>query len=735
MSSLRPESNKIHSLGSDNYRWSKLFVGGIDANESVKITNTNVNEKALIITGSMSLKSGGDISLYDSGHNDKEYKVLETLLLLSNSLNTPNTIDETNLLHLSGVLNETISSYKTFSGGLELKLLPNVTYTISGTIDSDSNDGSIATTKWVTDKLAINTISDATQLIAGKVKLASNEQYISGTNFESGSIPLVVQPAYIKQKFESILSQLVNGLNYKGALSITSSSLPDFITGSNTGDFYYINTSGSVPITGSDLQTTSSIYFDAGNLLVFKKDVTSGSLNTTQFDLIQNSLNFQSIKNQLVSGNVSEEEYYANSLYSKGLKDVDSNINYIHSDFIKKSGFIALDTDGNGINDAASFDFKDSKNFKVPNFTYSTLPAPDDETYYAINLNTIEGAARQKISISSLKDVKAINEFAPLHSQVLMWNSGSDSEDPVIAEGWYPSTLTFSSQLKGLTDVDIITDSNPPTGRSTLSDGHILIYSGTIDEGKWITSASIPLSTRIAYTSGSSTNISGSFQTFFTRNIFTNGLDTNSFWVSSSLDTGSDLTDYQGYKLLPAFNTTTLNQSTNGPYLNNRILTLSRLSDVPNIEWVTKKSLKRVITKTITNPNTNINLLSNATDTNSEYNKLKLDETIQNFHMFNDFIWIFNINDNAENLTVTLPTYEVWPYDMPSALKTGFTLTIKNIPISTWDINSPEKYTISIKPLTGQYIDGIINDTIPLVPYSSISFVVSDKSALGWIII
>lgn len=738
MSSLRPESNKIHSLGTDNYRWSKLSVGQINANDKVVINNeTSPLEEALVITGSMSISAGGDISLFDQGHNNKEYKVLETLLLLSESVNTPNTIDESNLLHLSGSA-ETVTSFKTFSGGVQFKLDPNTTYTISGTIDSGSNDESIATTKWVTNKVSNITIYPATADTAGKVRLATLDQYNSGTNSVSVNgipTPLVAQPAYIKSKFDSLLSQLANGLNYKGALSITNNQLPNSITGSLLGDFYYIQSSGSVSITGSDLETTSSIQFNPGNLMVFKNNVSSGSLNTTQFDLIQNTLNFQEIKNQLISGNVSNEEYYANSLYSKGMIGVDENKKYTYVDFIKKEGFKAEINDAinpdTNLPEAASFDFSDSKSFKVPNFLYDTTPPSSEYLHRALNYTTVKYAAKQNISLGDLSNVITINDYAPSHDQILTWNSGSI--DGTVAASWYPKTLTISSELKSLTDVDIITGSDPPTGRQTLSNGHILIYSGNLETGKWISSASVPLSNRIAYTSGSSTNLSGS-QIFETLNVFSNGLNSTKFFISSSLDrdylTGSD---YQGFKILPGYEQTNFGQN---EIIRDRILLLSNVNNVANIDWVTKKSLKKVNTIQISNPDTNIQLLNGIPTSfpNDEYVKLKLDESKQNFYMFNDFIWVFRINDGCTNSKVTLPNYRIYPYNLP-LIKKGFTLTIKNIPQSDWDNTKPEDYTIMIQPITDQYIDGIQDDLIPLVPYSSITFVVSDQAATGWIII
>lgn len=684
MSSLRPESNKVHSLGTDSIRWKKLSVGGINANEQVIIDNIT-DDFALIVTGSMSLKEG-DISLWD---NNTEYKVLETLLDLSAGAN----IDETNLVHKSGA--ETISGFKTFTGGIQLTKSSNVTFKIAGDdLDPTSNDGTIPTTKWVNDKISGVTIANATTTSSGKVRLAtSSDMNGNGTNLDSDENPIVVQPSQVISKVNTAVQGIVGGLIYKGSIDIVNGQISqNSITSSLTGDFWYVKTGGTVSI--SNGSTNQDVVFNVGNIIIFKLDATNPIL-TTQFDVIQNSLTFEQIKGTLETGNTGNVEYYANSLYSKGIIGATSSDKY---DYQK----ILLSTGSNTSEVGSTYDFSNS-DMTVKTLSFDTPEATGTQKNLVLNVNSLENYLENNLSIDKLKDVETTNAYVPSHGQFLMW-SNDPNGDPSSLQKWIPQTLpTITTTLVGLTDTEI---TNP-------TDGQALIYDNATS--KWKNSSSLSLPSTLAYTSASSPP-----QNFVNENTFTGGLTSTKQLKTTSGQT----TTWSGFSDAGSL----ANQ-----YLGNtvyRSILYSTSSFGNNIvttnDWVTRKSLKRTITGQLTaNVNLQTTLLSDL---------YGMDDSKNNYPIFNDFVWIFR-PDGISPRTISLPNcFNL--VAVPAFLKTGFTLNIKNIPHGSYlTTTNPENYIINIAPQTGQSIDGVLDDTIQLVPYSSITFVVSDDTTVGWVII
>lgn len=684
MSSLRPESNKVHSLGTDSIRWKKLSVGGINADEQVIIDNTT-DTFGLIVTGSMSLKEG-DISLWD---NNTEYKVLEKLLDLSAGAN----IDETNLVHKSGA--ETISGFKTFTGGLQLTKSSGVTFKIAGDdLDPTSNDGTIPTTKWVNDKISGVTIANATTTSSGKVRLAtSSDMNGNGTNLDSNGNPIVVQPSQVISKVNTAVQGIAGGLIYKGSIDIVNGQISqNSITSSLIGDFWYVKTGGTVSI--SNGSTNENVVFNVGNIIIFKLDATNPIL-TTQFDVIQNSLTFEQIKGTLETGNTGNVEYYANSLYSKGIIGATSSDKYDYTKLLK--------TSGDNISDVNSlYDFStNSSTVTVKDLSFTVPLATSAEKKQVLNVNSLENYLENNLSIDKLKDVETTNSYVPSHGQFLMW-SNDPNGNPSSLQKWIPQTLpTITTTLAGLTDTTI---DNP-------TDGQALIYDNATS--KWKNSSSLSLPSTLAYTSASSPP-----QNFVNENTFTGGLTSTKQLKTTS---GQTIT-WSGFSDAGSL----ANQHLGNTVYRSILYSTSSFGNniVTTNDWVTRKSLKRTITDQLTtNINLQTTLLSNG-----------MDDSKNNYPILNDFIWIFR-PDGFSSKTISLPSC-FNPAANPAFLKTGFTLNIKNIPQGSYSTTTnPENYIINIAPQTNQYIDGVLNDTIQLVPYSSITFVVSDDQTVGWVII
>jgi hypothetical protein len=687
MSSLRPESNKVHSLGTDSIRWKKLSVGGINADEQVIIDNTT-DTFGLIVTGSMSLKEG-DISLWD---NNTEYKVLETLLDLSAGTN----IDETNLVHKSGT--ETISGFKTFTGGLQLTKSSGVTFKIAGDdLDPTSNDGTIPTTKWVNDKLSDITIANATTSASGKVRLATSDDMAgSGTNTDQSSNPIVVQPSQVISKVNTAVQGIAGGLIYKGAIDIVNSLiLQTSITSSLSGDFWYVKTGGTVSI--SNGSTNENVTFNVGNIVIFKSDATNPIL-TTQFDVIQNALNFEQIKGVLESGNTSNIEYYANSLYSKGIIGATATDKYDYTDLLNTTGLNTAESN-------ASYDFSTNPNVTVTvkDLSFDVPLATDAQKKQALNVNSLENYLDNNLSIDKLKDVQTTNAYIPSHGQFLMWSNDTNSNPPSLQK-WIPQTLpTITTTLSGLEDTLILSPTN----------NQALVYDSTA--GKWKNSSSLTLPDTVAYTSASSPP-----QNFINENTFTGGLT-----ATKQLKTTSGQTvTWSGFADAGAL----ANQHLGNPAYRSVLYSTSSFGNniVTTNDWVTRKSLKRAVTTDLTsNIDLQTALLSNT---------YGMDDSKNNYPIFNDFIWTYR-PDGVATRTITLPSC-LNSSPSPAFLKTGFTLNIKNIPQGSYSTTTtPENYIINISPQLDQYIDGVQNDIIQLVPYSSITFVVSDDQTVGWVII
>ena len=721
MSSLRPESNKSHQLGSNNIRWSNLYVGGIDTNEKVKIDPINNSEIALEITGSMELKSG-DISLFDSNDSNKEYKVLETLLNLSNSNGN---IDETNLVHISGALPETISNFKYFTGGLQLKIQNNSTYKIDGTILAESNDGTIPTTNWVTNKLSNISIDNATTVKAGKVRLAIPLQIASGIDIAGGGEPVVVQPSQLSGSISNAITQLkselASGLIYKGAIEIidnngTNVIYPNTITGSLQGDFYYIKTGGVISSSTGIVDLNDNIVettFIEGDIVVFKDDATDPLL-IDQFDIIQNSFSFEQIKN-LLENNNNTTNYIAKYLYSEGIIDNNDPPNlYTIDKFIKTTGenISIIDDEGNN----PTYDFSVADHFYVPSLTFDpNTPPTIDERKNALNINSLEDYFEDRVSINILKDVQTVDPFIPTNGQVLTYITGVNND----INKWVPQTLNISTNLKQLSDVSII--ETETAGRETLQDGQVLLYSSSL--GKWVNSAKVTM-TGVAYASASNNTTT---QTFLQNNLFTSGVQNTHYNIN-------DITNNPATTYVLQFPLANSNLDINTPITStiNKILYLTNKKDIPSIEWVNRKQLKKVISYTL---NSDLDLQSKYI-TDFKYSN-------SNFAQYNDFIWNIRPISNSSSYNITLPDIYIENINTSYSngiFKTGFTVTIKNIPndIVAAKLN-PENFVINIKPKTGQYIDFELDEIIKIVPFSSVTFVVSDggtsKNIPGWIAI
>lgn len=730
MSSLRPESNKSHQLGSSNFRWKSLHVGGIDANEQVKIDPLDNNQVALVITGSMELKSG-DISLYDANDNNKEYKVLETLLDLSTNLGNA-IIDETNLVHISGTTPETISNFKYFTGGVEFTIQNNSTYKINGTIDSNSDDGTISTTAWVNDKLQNISISNASLNNSGKVRLATQNQIDNGIDTSSGDV-LVVQPSQmsgsIHNSIEQLRSEIASGLIYKGALEIidingTNVISPNTVTGSLQGDFYYIKTGGVISSsTGTGIINSSNSIvvteFTEGDLVVFKDDAT-GPLIDNQFDIIQNSFNFTQIKN-LLENNTNQDDYIAKNLYVEGIVDTSNPPNkYTTNDILKTTGINTVVTDSLG--NKPTYNFLNADFVKVPTINYDANNVPtQDVKQRALNIYSLVDYLKDWVKLGDLNNVDSTVNTVPQNGHVLTYVTGANND----INKWLSQPLNVSTDLKGLTDVSILeVDTDPSSNRDILADGQGLIYSASL--GKWVNSSKTTLPSNVAYTSSSLTP-----QKFSSQNQFVSGVQNTSFNIINTLVNpvvnsiiNFPTTDASDYNL----NNTVANSSIL------KCLFLPDRKDIPSINWVTHKSLKKVNTFSV---NANISLVTN-------YNSFGYSESLNNFSLFNDFIWnlrpINNTSNNNTNFIITLPTTFNTASSNASQLKSGFCLTIKNIPNDITDAKlNPDKYILDIKPQAGQYIDFELDEVVKLVPFSSLTFVISDggvsNNIPGWIII
>jgi len=683
MSSLRPEINKLHSLGKEEIRWKNLFVEGIDADGQVKI-NFSENS-ALIITGNAEIREG-DISIWDNTVNpQEEYKVLERLKNLEANSNN---IDTSNLMHLSSSEgnNENILTLKTFKGGLILDTSGSKNYIItpSGSIPSGSNDGTIPTTYWVNQKLSTVTIENATDSIAGKVQLAKQED-INLSNDVSGSNPLVIRPSQLVSYVSSSVNSIAGGLNYKGAIEILESNGTKYISppisGSSQGDFWYVKTGGTITISDSDVE------FNNNDIVIFK-DAGIPDFNSSDFDIIPNSLSFQQIKNQLVSGNVSNEKYYANSLFAKGLTL--SNFNsgnastYILPDQIFKNygGNISLEE--------SSYNLVSSSYVGVPTITFNTPTPTDSSLKSALNVESMKDYLDKYLSLNSLSDVSTSGSNSPTNGQVLTWDTGINPNQ------WRPKTIQLTTNIDSLTDVTI----------TNVTNGQILLYSSASNQ--WINSDNNSQIQNAAYVSGTTD------QTFLQKNIFSNGL------IMSKQFNGSSWTNWPNdIKDQKIGDTTYSNILYNSSNFGQNI--------VATQEWTSRRSLKRI--RNYSNLNSDLNLID-------LYVALGYSETLNNYPYFNEILWIFRSTGQGNPLvkTITLPNINNTDSN-PPFIKQGFTLEIKNIPVSNWSTNLPENYIINIVPAAGQCIDAETNATIQLVPYASMTFTISDSSEIGWVII
>lgn len=691
MSSLRPESDKLHSLGTETIRWKNIFIENVDADGQIKVENTNSEQNALIVSGNVSINIG-DISIWDSSVEPKEeYKVLEKLKELQN--NSGN-IDDTNLMHLSSSNgeNEDILTLKTFKGGLVLDTSGSKTYTItpSGSIPSGSNDGSIPTTYWVNEKLKDFTIENATSALAGKVRLALPENISSAVDI-IGDNPLVVQPSQMVDYVSSSFGSIAGGLNYKGAVEvILDQETEEYyinppIYDSLQGDFWYVKLGGVITIAEEEIELNNN------DILIFKNDADGvDNLDISDFDIITNSLSFQQVKNLLVSGNLSSETYYAKNLFSKGIVIDETNFSPLTPATYLTSSQILKNYGTNTAISGSSYNFVSSSIVTVPTISFDTPIPTVNNQKTALNVESLIDYLNKYLSINSLSDVSTSGDYSPTNGQVLTWETNENLNQ------WIPKTINLTTNIDSLTDVTITNASN----------NQILVYSSA--SNSWINQNNTLQDANLAYISSSSS------QTFVQENIFSNGLrmtkeynGTN--WITWPIDVKDQ-------------------NLSNTTYSNILFHSGSFNKNVPATrEWSARRSLRRI---------KNEGVLAADIDLQGKYDILGYSDSENNYPYYNDILWIFRSQGVGQSpiKKITLPNISNNSAN-PAFIKQGFTLEIKNIPVSGWLTSSPENYVINISPTAGQAIDAEVNATIQLVPFASLTFVISDSTELGWVII
>ena len=628
MSSLRPEEDKLHSLGRQDKRWKNLFIGGIDANETINLNISDPSTNALnIIQGSVSILNG-DLLIKDNLVNPNQtINVLEKLKNLETSVQNANNaanadkldnLDSTDFVRSTGNVPQNITGIKDFKDSINFNNL-----FVTGTIDqSPSNTNIVPNVAWINNKLNTITINNASESEAGKVELATNAEAEAGTNL-NGSSPLVIRPSQLKQAVDTlnnrITDELIGQLNYRGALDFSfqnnSASLTS-LQSSLQDDFWYVKVAGSIIV---ESQTISLLI---GDIIIFKQDADDPLL-LSMFDIIPNTsidqITFNLIKSKLTTGENPTFDYFAKGLTSNKLIDINTINNqsptYLTSnDFLKTSG-------SNSSVSNSNYDFSLSTSHLVPNINITVNPPTGNDLNKSLNINSLNSYISNHLILDNLKDVLISNLT---NNQFLQYSNGT----------WKNQTLNITTTLSSLTDVTI----------SNIQDNQVLTYSTSAQ--KWI----------------NSNNNSSIDLTPYARK------DTNNSF------TGANIFSKEITTTLTFFPTNLIDYNTTSPIYNN---SLNRFNNtVVTSEWIHRNSLTNVFIYPITS---NIDINTYLKTQNPSY-----DDSTDNYSIYNDLLFVINGTSLQNNQNVILPDY--FRSVNTSTFKTGFSIKIKLLNSPTYSI-------------------------------------------------
>jgi hypothetical protein len=629
MSSLRPEEDKLHSLGREAIRWKNLFIGGINANETVEINVLGSSNNALnIVTGSISVQNG-NILITDKSNNNEIVNVLDKLKSLEgsvqNATNASNAdkldnLDSLDFVRSTGNVAQNITGIKSFKDTNNFNILR-----VTGSID-EIDTLNVPNIAWINNKLSTITISNATSMSAGKVQLANSIDIISGTDVKNSN-PLVVQPSFLSSSLlqtknyllDEINNALLGQLSYKGALDFSAGSLTNSLNSLYTSvkdDFWYVKKEGTITV------ELIPITFSVGDIIIFKSN-GANPLTNSMFDIIPNvtldQISFQYIKDKLIIGENPVLDYFAKGLSSNTLVDINT-VNNQTPTYLNSNNLLKNFGSNSSISNS-SYDFKLSTSHLVPNINITSTPPSGDDLNKSLNINSLSTYITNHLSIDLLKDVTI---SSPSNSQVLQYNNGQ----------WTNQTLNITTALSGLSDVTL----------TSPQDNQILKYSSS--SGKWINAnndATVDL-TPYATKAGN--------------NVFTGANQFDKEIISTLTFFPTNISDYN---------------TTNSIYRSS----LNKFDKTcVTTEWVYRSNLSKVFVNSITGQ---FDIDSYLKQQYSTY-----DDVTDNYSIFHDLLLVLTGSSLQSSQDVILPSY--LRFNSTNTYKTGFSIKIKLLNSPTYSI-------------------------------------------------